>query len=119
MGKPSAAPQSSTPHSINGGDGSTPLPDGTNQRRAFVMMVVTMTWQLALVVLIPVIAGVQLDKAFDTSFITFIGLGIAFVGSAVVMWRTMQVANRLPVPKLTAAQKRAIQKQYEEDDADA
>jgi len=79
-------------------------------------MALNMTWQLALVVLVPVVLGVQLDKALDTSFITFIGLGVAFVGSAGVMWRTMQVANRLPVPKLTAAQKRAVQKSYEEED---
>jgi hypothetical protein len=119
MGKSSAAPQSSTPHSLKGGDGSVPLSLKNTQRSAFVFMALNMSWQLALVVLIPVIAGVQLDKKFNTSFMTFVGLGVAFVGSALVMWRTMQTANRLPVPKLTEEQKREIQKQYEEDDADA
>lgn len=77
----------------------------------------TMTWQLAIVVLVPVLIGVQLDKVFGTSYLcTFIGLGIALAGSGVVMWRMMQLANQIPVPKLTAAQKRAIKKQYEEDD---
>lgn len=79
-------------------------------------MALNMSWQLAAVVLIPVIAGVQLDKIFDTSFLLFVGLGVALLGSIAVMWRTMQVANKLPVPKLSAAEKRAVQKSYEEDD---
>jgi len=76
-----------------------------------------MSWQLAIVVLVPIVGGVQLDKAFDTSNVyMFIGLGVALLASAAVMWRAMQAANRLPVPKLTDAQKRVIKKQYEEDD---
>jgi uncharacterized membrane protein len=76
-----------------------------------------MSWQLALVVLVPVIGGVELDKATGNSYVfTVIGLVLALVLSAVVMWRAMQAANRLPVPKLTAAQKRAVRKSYEEDD---
>jgi F0F1-type ATP synthase assembly protein I len=82
-------------------------------------MVLTMSWQLVLVVLVPVVAGVQLDKTLDTSFMLFVGLALALVGSIIVMWRTMQKANHLPVPKLTEAQRRQVQKQYEEDDADA
>lgn len=76
-----------------------------------------MSWQLAIVILIPVVGGVQLDKHFATSYaFTFVGLGLALLGSGVVMWRTLQVANSLPTPKLTAAEKRKIQKQYEEED---
>lgn len=113
------AAQPTTPHSAKGGKGKTlSFAETSSQRNQFLVMVLTMSWQLALAVLIPVVVGVQLDKALDTSFITFIGLALAFIGSAVVMWRTMQRANRLPVPKLTAAQKREIQKQYEEEDAD-
>jgi hypothetical protein len=41
---------------------------------------------------------------------------IALLASIAVMWRTMQVANRLPVPKLTESQRRAIKKSYEEED---
>lgn len=78
-----------------------------------------MSWQLAIVFLIPVIGGVKLDKHFGTSYLfTFIGLGLATLGSGAVMWRTLKVANSMPVPKLTAAQKRKIQKQYEEEDED-
>jgi uncharacterized membrane protein len=92
---------------------------GGRQRSQFLVLAANMTWQLALVVMVPVIAGVELDKHFGTKYVcTFIGLGMALLGSAAIMWRTMQVANRLPVPKLTEKEKRAIRKQYEEEDDD-
>lgn len=78
-----------------------------------------MSWQLAIVVLVPILGGVALDKAFKTSDVyTLIGLALALIGSGVVMWRTVQAANRLPVPKLTDEQRRAVQKSYEEEDED-
>jgi hypothetical protein len=101
-----------------------PQPTATSDQTAasksvFLVLALTMSWQLAFVVLVPVVAGVQLDKALNSQHTwTFVGLGLAVIGSIGVMWSTMQRANRLPVPKLTAAQKRAVQKQYEEDDAD-
>lgn len=83
----------------------------------FVSMALTMTWQLALVVLVPVLIGVRLDKSFGTSpLYLLIGLAVALLGSVAVMWRTMQSASRLPVPKLTDAERREIQKRYEEED---
>jgi F0F1-type ATP synthase assembly protein I len=91
-----------------------------NGRNQFLVAALSMSWQLAVVVLVPILAGVKLDKVFGTgSVCTFVGLGLALIGSIAVMWRAMQAANRLPVPKLTAAQKRAIKKVYEEEDKDA
>jgi hypothetical protein len=91
--------------------------DHTNPRRDFFVAAANMSWQLAVVVLLPVIGGAELDKALGNSYIfTIIGLVLALGLSTVIMWRAMQTANRLPVPKLTAAQKRAIKKSYEEDD---
>ena len=95
------------------------IKEPTNQRGVFVSMALTMSWQLALVVLVPILAGVKLDKVFGTGeTLTFVGLGVAVLGSVAIMWRTLQVANRLPVPKLTDEQKRAIKKAYEEEDKD-
>jgi dipeptide/tripeptide permease len=92
--------------------------DRTNKQEFFVVAI-NMSWQLAIVVLVPIIGGVQLDKVFGhTEVYIFIGLAIAVVGSAFVLWRTMQAANRLPVPKLTAQQKQAIKKAYEDEDED-
>jgi hypothetical protein len=90
--------------------------DRTNKQEFFVVAI-NMSWQLAIVVLVPIIGGVQLDKVFGhTEACVFIGLAIAVVGSVFVLWRTMQVANRLPVPKLTSKQRQAIKKAYEEED---
>ena len=89
----------------------------TDPRQTFVFAALNMSWQLAVVVLVPIILGAQLDKALGTSYAgVFFGLLVAFVGSAFVVRRAMQVANRMPVPKLTAAQKRAVRKAYEEED---
>jgi hypothetical protein len=91
--------------------------DHTNPRRDFFVAAANMSWQLAIVVLVPIIGGAELDKAIGNSYtFTIIGLVLALVLATVVLWRAMQAANRLPVPKLTAAQKRAIRKSYEEDD---
>lgn len=85
----------------------------------FILMSLNMSWQLAIVFLVPVIGGVKLDKHFSTSYLfTFVGLALATVGSGLVMWRTLKKANSMPVPKLTAAQKRKIQKEYEAEDED-
>ena len=87
------------------------------QRQTFFVMALNMSWQLAVVVLLPVIGGAELDKHLGTRYIfTLIGLLVAVVASSVVVWRALQTANQLPVPKLTAKQKRDIQKSFEEDD---
>jgi hypothetical protein len=78
-----------------------------------------MSWQLAVVVILPIAGGAWLDKKFNAGNLwVFVGLAVALLASTAVVWRLVQLANRLPVPKLTAAQKRAIQKNYEEEDAD-
>ena len=109
------------PTSIKGGrtPSSSDTQTSTDLRQQFAVFALNMSWQLALVVLIPVIGGVELDKTIGkTEVFVFVGLAIALIGSGVVLWRTMQAANRLPVPKLTADQKRAVQKSYEEEDED-
>lgn len=109
------------PTSIKGGKSpSSSEPQKSNTaRQQFLVAAMNMSWQLAVVVLVPVIGGVELGKTLGApSPWTFTGLAVALVGSCLVMWRAVQAANRLPVPKLTEAQKRAIQKSYEEEDND-
>ncbi|HET6925055.1 MAG TPA: AtpZ/AtpI family protein [Candidatus Saccharimonadales bacterium] len=111
-----SAAQQPTPPSFRGESTHKPA---RSQRADFLVMALNMSWQLAIAVLVPVITGVYADKAAHTSnTFTFIGLALAFIGVGLVLWRTMQVANRLPVPKLTEAQKRAIKKSYEAEDDD-
>lgn len=112
------AAHSTTPQS-SGGTGTNTKLDSSRQQSQFVSLALTMGWQLAVVVLVPVIGGVELDKVFGTSpVLLLIGLAVALLASTVVMWRMMQTANHLPVPKLTEAQRRAVKKSYEEDDND-
>ena len=88
-------------------------------RRNFLVYAANMSWQLAVVVVVPIALGAWLDKKFAVGNLwVFVGLGFALVASTAVVWRMVALANRLPVPKLTAAQKRQIQKSYEEDDED-
>lgn len=115
MAKKTAVPRT-TPQFLKGGGTPNPI-QKTTQRSQFVVMALNMSWQLAVVIFVPIIGGVHLDKALDTSYIfTLAGVALGLVGSGLVMWRTLQAANRLPVPKLSAAQKRAIKKQYEAED---
>ncbi|MEJ0073702.1 MAG: AtpZ/AtpI family protein [Candidatus Saccharibacteria bacterium] len=116
----SIQPAHATPTSAKGGRASASLADKSlRPRDQFLNMALTMSWQLAIVVLVPVIGGVYLGKAVGAQVAwTIVGLVLAVLGTGVVLWRTLQTANRLPVPKLTAAQKRAVQKGYEEDDKD-
>lgn len=108
-----------TPTSVRGGAGLTTekAEDNGGARRQFAVYALNMSWQLAVAVLVPLLGGVALDKKLGTAPVcTLVGLAVALVCSAVVMWQAMQAANRLPVPKLTDEQRQQIQKSYEEDD---
>lgn len=60
----------------------------------FVSMALDMTWRLAIVVLVPIIGGFELDKRLEmTPLLTIVGFLVAMVGMALVCWRTLQVAN--------------------------
>ena len=57
-----------------------------------------MSWQLAIVVLVPIIAGFELDKRLDLlPALTIVGFIIAMAGMALVVWRQMQLFS----PKTT------------------
>ena len=88
-----------------------------NSKSVFVMLALEMSWKLAITVLVPIIAGVYIDRAADTgNLFLFIGLGLAVVGSSAVLWGMMKKANSVPVPKLSATEKRKVQQRYEEED---
>ena len=91
---------------------TTPSPDSQNNvkpepakvskgpTQIFVTMALDMSWRLAIVVLLPIVAGFKLDEKFGmTPLLTITGFFLAMAGTGLVMWRTMQEANRVPVPK--------------------
>ena len=60
-------------------------------RSDFFAAVMNMSWQLAIVVLVPILGGVQLDKALDSApAFTLLGFVIAMVGTGFVVWRQLQ-----------------------------
>jgi F0F1-type ATP synthase assembly protein I len=62
-------------------------------------MVIGMSWRLAIVVLVPIIGGFELDKALKTTpLLTIIGFVLAMVGMAAITWQAVQAANRLALP---------------------
>ena len=115
----STKPATMAPTSNKGVQQSPSLDEArsTVQRR-FVQLALNMGWQLAVVVLVPVIIGAQIDNALNTTshIFVYIGLALALLGTILVLWRSMQKANSLPVPKLSDEQKQAIKKAYEEED---
>ncbi len=112
-----AAPRKTPSAHVGANPSKQTVEADTSQSSVFVGMALDMSWRLAIAVLVPIVGGFELDKKFNTTpALTVIGFVLAMLGMALVMWQTLQTANRLPVPKLTAAQKRAVKKSYEEDD---
>lgn len=106
-----------TTPSPTGGNSKHTAPTARDYRSEFFMTVWQMTWQLALVIFISVFIGIWLDKQFDTGqAFTILSLLVAGLGATLVLWRIIRRVNKLPTPKLTAAQRRKVQQQYEEDD---
>lgn len=60
-------------------------------RSKFFTATLGMGWQLALTVLIPLVAGIQLDKHFNSSpSYTLAGFMLAVAGGAAVVWRSVK-----------------------------
>jgi F0F1-type ATP synthase assembly protein I len=89
---------------------STPSPSKQDSRSSrevekspgsvFIGMALDMTWRLAIVVLVPIIAGFKLDEHFKlTPLLTIIGFVVAIAGVALVLKQTVQAAGSIPVNK--------------------
>ncbi|HSW85825.1 MAG TPA: AtpZ/AtpI family protein [Candidatus Saccharimonadales bacterium] len=66
----------------------------------FINMVLDMTWRLAIVVLIPLIAGYQIDKHMHTKpLFTIVGFGLALAGTVLVIRQMQTAIDKLPAPK--------------------
>ncbi|HEY5442421.1 MAG TPA: AtpZ/AtpI family protein [Candidatus Saccharimonadales bacterium] len=88
---------SQTPSPTSGEKRPTPGM-GRNEaaRSDFFAAALTMSWQLAIVVLVPIIGGFKLDQKLNTSpWLVIVGFVIAMAGTGLVMWQAMQTANRM------------------------
>jgi F0F1-type ATP synthase assembly protein I len=62
-----------------------------SEKRLFYVAALNMSWQLAIVVLIPIFVGWKVDESTNNAPVfTFIGFFIAMGGMSVVMWRALQ-----------------------------
>jgi F0F1-type ATP synthase assembly protein I len=74
--------------------------DQSNPRGQFFAAALSMSWQLAIVVLVPIIGGFELDKALDIlPVLTIAGFFIAMTGMALVVWHQLQVFSPPPPHK--------------------
>lgn len=72
----------------------------TNHGSVFIGLALDMSWRLAIVVLVPIIGGFELDQRLNTTpLLTIVGFLLAMAGMALVLWQMLQTVNQLPVPK--------------------
>ena len=64
----------------------------SSPRKDFLLATTNMSWQLAVVVLIPIIGGFKIDQYFNSLPVgTIIGFILAMTGMGVVVWRQLQL----------------------------
>lgn len=70
------------------------LPSTQAAKNQFVYAVIGMSWQLALVVILPILAGSQIDKHFKVEpYGVIAGFTVAFVGAVLVVIRNMKLVS--------------------------
>ena|SRR6266496_864463 len=69
--------------------------EGMFQRNLFMSMALDMTWQLALVVVVPIVGGYALDQHYHrTPWLTIAGFGVAAIGVFGVLSRVVGEAEK-------------------------
>lgn len=97
MKKGSKAPKAT--HSVGGGKNTTKTDEdkfavSAYQQSLFLNMALNMSWQLALIVVIPIVGGYELDRHFNTSpWLTVTGAIIAGLGFVGVLIRIVKLAG--------------------------
>jgi F0F1-type ATP synthase assembly protein I len=92
--------------------GKTPSPAGTAKPHStvgeqtksptavFIGAALDMSWRLAIVVLVPIIGGFELDSHFNEGpLFSILGFVLAAGGMFVVLKQMLQEVSRIPVPK--------------------
>lgn len=73
-----------------------------SNRAIFVIAALDMSWRLAIVILVPIIGGFELDKHLgSTPALTIIGFLLAMTGLFVILKRTLATADERFKPKET------------------
>jgi F0F1-type ATP synthase assembly protein I len=73
---------------------STPITATTIQTNGILSITIAMGWQLAIVVLVPILGGHELDRHFHTApMLTIIGLIVAMGGMVLIVKRSLTRLN--------------------------
>jgi F0F1-type ATP synthase assembly protein I len=84
---PSPKQEQQRPDSVVGNDSSSAV---------FISLALDMSWRLAIVVLVPIVGGFELDKKLNSSpLLTIVGFLLAMAGMALIMMRTLKEANKI------------------------
>ena len=71
-------------------------PETKNTQVLFNSAAIGMSWQLAVVVLVPIVGGYKLDQRFHSSPLwTLVGLALAMIGMILVVRRTLSEFNEI------------------------
>ena len=90
----------STPSPANRSENQNQVGHKNAIRMMFVGAVLDLTWQMAIVVLVPIIGGYELDKALKTSpALIIIGFVLAMAGTFLVLRRTLNRYSDQAGPK--------------------
>lgn len=90
--------------------------DSKLNQNAFVGIALGMSWQLAVIVLVPILGGYKLDGSFNSApWLTLIGLLLSIVGSILVVRRSLAQFGNFDVPANT----KAIHKYSDDEEDDA
>lgn len=69
----------------------------SNPKKDFFLAASNMSWQLAIVVLIPIVGGFKIDEHFNSLPVgTIIGFILAMIGMGIVVWRQLQLLAPKP-----------------------
>lgn len=80
---------------VGGINGARSSADPAAYNNLFVSMTLGMSWQLAIAVIVPIIAGYMLDQRFgSTPWLVLTGLAVAVLATCGILWRTVKEANR-------------------------
>ncbi len=70
--------------------------DAVYQQKMFISMALSMSWQLALVVIVPIVGGHILDQHYHKEpLLTLVGLAVAAMGVFGVLHRMVTEADRV------------------------
>jgi F0F1-type ATP synthase assembly protein I len=95
MAKKTAVPDKTPPVASGGKSQKNKFDQAVYQQNLFLAMAFSMSWQLAIAVIVPIVGGYKLDQHMDSSpLYTIIGLIVAIFASGAILYRVLAEAQK-------------------------